>query len=222
MNTVLRGSCSSTAAGSNRGRKIIRGAVGEGAVGGHEQAVGVEDGQGVQQDVVGPEPPDPVQRQRVRGEVALGQHGALGPARRAAGVEDGGEVVGPGDDRGVLGRLAGGGIGQRAAARRRRASPPRCRPGGRGRDPGRARGARRRPAGRPPRRRCRRCSSAAARHRCARRRGRAGRRPATSRPGRPRGRRAPPPAPTGRWRAGPRHGRRRRSSTSRRPARRGT
>jgi len=60
---------------------------------GHEQAMDVEDGQGVQQDVVRREAPGLVQGQGVGRQGAVGEHGALGPARGSAGVDDGGQVV---------------------------------------------------------------------------------------------------------------------------------
>ncbi len=67
----------------------------EGAVGGDEQPVGVEDGQRVQQHVVAREPPQPGQREAVGRQVAVAQHRPLRLARGAAGVQHGGQVVGP-------------------------------------------------------------------------------------------------------------------------------
>ena len=59
---------------------------------GHEQAVDMEDRQGVQQDVVRRKPPGFVQGQGVGGQGTVGQHGPLGASRRAAGVDDRGQV----------------------------------------------------------------------------------------------------------------------------------
>jgi hypothetical protein len=90
--------------------------VGEDAVDGDEQPVGVEHGKGVQQDVVGREAPGPVQRGGVRRQVAVAEHGALGPARGAAGVQDGGQVARFHWDVVELLRLPGRGLGQGARA----------------------------------------------------------------------------------------------------------
>ena len=53
----------------------------------------MEDRQRVQQPVVGGEAPGVAQGRRVGGEVAVAEHGALGAAGGARGVEDGREVV---------------------------------------------------------------------------------------------------------------------------------
>ena len=66
-------------------------------VAGREQAMRVVDRECVKQHVRRPEPPDVDQRERVRGQVAMGQHGAFRTAGGAGGVEDGDEVVPPCD-----------------------------------------------------------------------------------------------------------------------------
>ncbi len=68
-------------------------------VGGDEKAVGVEDRQRVQEHVVTGEAPGVDERPRVRGEVAVAQHGALGAPGRARGVEDRREIVGGASER---------------------------------------------------------------------------------------------------------------------------
>ncbi len=73
-----------------------RPAVQQDAVQGDEQPVHVEDGQGMQQHVPRPEPPGLVQRQGVGRQIAVAEHGALGPAGGAAGVDDGRQVAGGG------------------------------------------------------------------------------------------------------------------------------
>ena len=69
----------------------------QGAVRGDEQAVHMEDRQGVDQHVaaLGRRAPAPValQRHRVRDQVAVAEHRPLAAPGGAAGVEDGGEVV---------------------------------------------------------------------------------------------------------------------------------
>ena len=59
---------------------------------GHEQAVDVEDGQGVQQDVIRRESPGCMQGLGVGRQGTVGQHGALGAPRGAAGIDDRGQV----------------------------------------------------------------------------------------------------------------------------------
>ncbi len=82
-------------------------------VGRHEQPMGVEDGQRVQQHVVGREAPVIDQRQRVGGQVVVAQHRALGAARGARRVEDGGEIVRSAVDVGEGRSLAGRERGER-------------------------------------------------------------------------------------------------------------
>ena len=91
--TVARGSASSASAASKRGRKSRRRAGEQSGVAGNEQAVHVVQRQGVQQRVRLAEAPGVDQRQRVRGEIAVGQHGALGAPGGARGVEQRREVV---------------------------------------------------------------------------------------------------------------------------------
>ena len=59
---------------------------------GYEQAMDVEDGQRMQQDVVGLPLPCFEQRTCVRSQVPVCDHGTLGLARGARGVEHGGEI----------------------------------------------------------------------------------------------------------------------------------
>ena len=63
-------------------------------VGRDEEAVGVEDRQSMDQHVIGGVGPSFAQRERVRDEVAVGQHRALGASGGARGVEQRGEIVG--------------------------------------------------------------------------------------------------------------------------------
>ena len=92
-------------------------------VGRREEAVGVIDGKGVKEDVAVGETPGLDESKRIRGEVAVGQHRALGTPGGAGGVEDGDEIV-PADrgvgEIGALGRhrfheraVAGGAEGER-------------------------------------------------------------------------------------------------------------
>ncbi len=152
-----------TAPASKRGRKIIRAPAKQRRVDRHEQAVRVVDRQHVEQHVGRAEAPGLAQRQRVRGEVALGQHRALGAPGRARSIEDRGEVVGGARD-----------------ARESFRAPPRRPPSASPRRP--HRGSAPRP---PPRRRAHRCRPRAPdrrRSRAARRRRRNSRaRPACSR-----------------------------------------
>ena len=62
-------------------------------VAGHEQAVGVIDRQRVDQHVLVGEAPVIDQRERIRRQIVVRQHRALGAARGARGVEDRGEIV---------------------------------------------------------------------------------------------------------------------------------
>ena len=62
-------------------------------IGGDEQAMGMEDGQRVDQHVVGGEAPELDERLGVGGEIVVGEHRALRAPGRARGVEDGGEIV---------------------------------------------------------------------------------------------------------------------------------
>ena len=91
---------------------------------GDEQAVGMEDRQRVDEDVVGAEAPQLGQRPRVGGEIVVGQHRALRAPGGARGVEDGGEIVGAARDRRRFVRR-GGDLVRRS---RRRASSRGCRP----------------------------------------------------------------------------------------------
>ena len=75
-----------------RQEEDLRG-VQEGRVQRHEQPVNVEDRQRVKQHVPRLEAPDLVQGEGVRGQVAVGDHRALGAPRGARRVADGGQVV---------------------------------------------------------------------------------------------------------------------------------
>ena len=79
-------------------------------VAGHEQPMGMEDRQGMDQSVVLVEAPGLDQRLGVGAKIAMAQHGALGAAGGAGGVEDRGQVIRPAledviDRRGRLGLL---------------------------------------------------------------------------------------------------------------------
>ena len=104
--------------GVEAGQEQHGAAVEKHAIDGHEEAVGVKDGEGVQEHVAGLEAPRLVQRQRVGRQVAVAQHGALGPPRGARGVEQGGEFVAA--HRGALepGREVAARVHERAAALR--------------------------------------------------------------------------------------------------------
>ena len=167
-------------------------------VAGDEQAVHVVQRQGVEQRVRLAEAPGVDQRQRVRGEIAVGQHGALGAPGGARGVEQRREVVVAdrrdrrlrrllvesldqialtvGVQRHDLGRSA------RRAPRSRRAWPGRTR----------SAPARHRRRNSRARRACRRCSAAGRPRPGAGRRGRAAGSPRSSRPGPRPGRRGRP------------------------------
>ena len=82
----------------------------------HEQAVGVIDRQRVDQHVVVGEAPVVDQRERVRREIVVRQHRALGAAGGARRVEDRGEIVVGARDRCEFRSALGGGVGQRALA----------------------------------------------------------------------------------------------------------
>ncbi len=81
----------------------------------NEEAMRVEDREGVDQPVVGREAPILAKRGGVRQEVVMRQHRALGPAGRAGRVEDGGEVIRTAIGVGEIRRLAPGKVDQRAA-----------------------------------------------------------------------------------------------------------
>ena len=85
-------------------------------VGGDEEPVGVEDRQGVEEDVAVGEAPGRDQHLGVRDEVVVGQHRALRAPGGARRVEDRGEVVGPAVDRGERGRGIADAVGERAVA----------------------------------------------------------------------------------------------------------
>jgi hypothetical protein len=67
----------------------------------------VKNRQCVQQHVVSSEAPSLRKRRRIRGEIAARQHRALRAARRAGGVQQGGERVGPCVERGKIRVRAG-------------------------------------------------------------------------------------------------------------------
>ncbi len=94
MNTVQRGSAARDRVDVEAGQEHHPGAGREHAVCSDEQAVGVEDRQGVQEHVAGPEAPRVGERRAVRREVALREHHALRRTGRAARVQHGGEVLG--------------------------------------------------------------------------------------------------------------------------------
>ena len=78
----------------------------------HHESVHMEDGQSVQQHVGRPERPGLVEGQRVAGQVAVGEHGPLGPAGRARRVDEGGKVFGPAGCEGIVGLRSVEPIGQ--------------------------------------------------------------------------------------------------------------
>ena len=80
----------------------------------HEQAVNVEDRQGVDQHIVGAPVPVAQQGACVAQQVAVRQHGAFAAARGARGVQDGRQIVGLAACVLVLIRLHRG-MGQEAA-----------------------------------------------------------------------------------------------------------
>ena len=110
-----------------------RGAGKEHRVDGHEQAVGVIDRQGVDQHVACGDAPIVDEGEGVRGEIAVGQHRALGAAGGSRGVEDRRKVVRPAWDGGERGRLVRRAVGEAAGAPARRASRRLRRPGWRSR-----------------------------------------------------------------------------------------
>ena len=59
----------------------------------HEQAVDVEDRQGVQQHIIMAEMPKLTQHFGIGPQVAVGEHGALGNARGAGGVKNAGQIT---------------------------------------------------------------------------------------------------------------------------------
>ena len=62
-------------------------------IGGHEQTMGVENGKRMQQHIIGCEAPFFLQRHRVGLEIAMAEHGALGSAGGARGIENGSEII---------------------------------------------------------------------------------------------------------------------------------
>ena len=95
-----------------------------------EEAVGVEDREGMQQHVRLGEAPVVRERFGVGQKVALAQHRALGAPRRAGGVEEGGEVVfAAGDGVEIVG-AGRGQRGERAPALRRKGQHPGIAPRG--------------------------------------------------------------------------------------------
>ena len=83
---------------------------------GDEQAVHVEDRQRMQQHVARHEAPVGVQRLGVGGDVAMRDHGALGAAGGAGGVDQRGEVVGAARGGCLMRLLLGGELRERARA----------------------------------------------------------------------------------------------------------
>ena len=75
------------------GQEDRRSAAQQGAVQGDEQAMHMEQRQGVQQHVVVPPAPAPAQGYGIGADVVMGQHRALGAARGAGGVHQGGQVI---------------------------------------------------------------------------------------------------------------------------------
>ena len=75
------------------GQENRRGTAQQGAVQGDEQAMHMEQRQGVQQHVVVPPAPTPAQGFGIGANVVVGQHRALGAARGAGGVNQGGQVI---------------------------------------------------------------------------------------------------------------------------------
>ena len=82
-----------------------------------EQAMDMKQRQRVQQYIVGPKSPQPMQRRGVGRQIAVSQHGALRFSGGAGGVENGGDIVGrPWLNRGEWRRRRGlGGQGAIAA-----------------------------------------------------------------------------------------------------------
>ena len=86
------------------------------AVAGDEKAVGMEEGQGVQEHVTRPESPGTLQDLGVGSEVPMAQHRALGTPGSARGVEQRGRIAGRADDAVLQGREGCRRIGQGALA----------------------------------------------------------------------------------------------------------
>ena len=93
-----------------------RGAGGQHRVGGHEQPVGVEDRQRVQQHVRGAEAPAFRQGLGVGEQVVLGQHGAFRPPGGAGGIQQGGQVVSAARRRGKVGGHGPGALSKASGA----------------------------------------------------------------------------------------------------------
>ena len=70
-------------------------AVEQRTVNGHKQAVHMEDGQGVDEHIVILPAPVNLQHGRIGQQIAVGQHRALAAPCGAAGVENGGQIIGP-------------------------------------------------------------------------------------------------------------------------------
>ncbi len=100
--------------GVEAGHQDHRAAVAERDVGGDEQAVGVEHGQRVEEAVGRGEAPECGEGFRVGDQVAMGEHGALGTARGARGIEQRGEVGVAAGDCGRQGRGSVRGLGEGA------------------------------------------------------------------------------------------------------------
>ncbi len=83
----------------------------------HEEAMHVIDRQGVDQHVVGGEPPAFDERPGVGRQVAMGQHRSLRASRGARGVDDGGQGIIRARDGGELRRSGVGQIGERSPPR---------------------------------------------------------------------------------------------------------
>ena len=83
-------------------------------IGRDEQAVGVEDRQGVQQHVVAREAPGFDQCFGVRQQIVVGQHGALRAPRRAGRVEQCREIIGAAGRRRIAAGLVARAVGKAA------------------------------------------------------------------------------------------------------------
>ena len=78
--------------------------------------MGVKDGQGMQQHILGPEGPGLVHGSGIGGEIAVGQHHAFGFAGGARGIKDAGEIFAAAGNEGELHRFARATFNDRAAA----------------------------------------------------------------------------------------------------------
>ena len=76
----------------------------------------MEHGKGVEQHVVGPKTPCPVQGQGIGGQILVGEHRPLGPPGGSAGVDDRGQIVRLGRHVVKLVGLFGGDRGERPVA----------------------------------------------------------------------------------------------------------